>query len=109
MRKLLGSLAIFLISSSTIFAQSIQWSHLLLQAEINLVAKDSTESTLSVFKSRLFLYDSLHAVSKETGVAFFEHAYFADFKKAQQVAQIIFDLKAGSRLLYYIKLYDEEN
>lgn len=109
MRKFTSTLCILALSYFSVHAQSIQWSHLLLPGDVNLIAKDSSEKTLAVFKSRLFVYDSLQRVSKETGVGFFDHTYFAEFKKPQEINHVIIGLAGGSRLMYSIRLFDEQD
>jgi hypothetical protein len=90
-------------------SQNIQWNYLLLPGEVNVVAKDSSEKSMIIFRSRLFLYDSLQSVSRETGVAFFEYDYIAEFKNPQEVNHLVINFSGASRLMYYIRLYDEQN
>jgi outer membrane protein OmpA-like peptidoglycan-associated protein len=108
MSKLVASLILSLLCIS-LSGQSIQWNHLLLPGDIHVVAKDSSEKSMAVFKSRLFLYDSLQRISKETGVAFFEHDYIAEFKKPQEASHLAINFKGASRLMYYVRLYDDKN
>jgi hypothetical protein len=108
MAKVVAALSLIFLCHS-INAQKIQWNYLLLPGEVHTVAKDSSEKSMAVFKSRLFLYDSLQRISHETGTPFFEYDYIAEFKKPQEVSQLVIQFKGASRLIYSIRLYDEHD
>jgi outer membrane protein OmpA-like peptidoglycan-associated protein len=108
MSKIVAALILSLCYVS-LSGQSLQWNHLLLPGDVHVVAKDSSEKSMAIFKSRLFLYDSLQRISKESGVPFFEYDYIAEFKKPQEVRHLAINFKGASRLMYYIRLYDDKN
>jgi OOP family OmpA-OmpF porin len=108
MYKIFFTALLALVGCSALQAQTIQWNHLLLPGEVNVVAKDSSEKSMVIFRSRLFLYDSLHSVSKASGIPFFEYDYIAEFKRPQEASHIIINFTGASRLMYYIRLHDEQ-
>src|SRR5687768_5479985 len=101
MQKIIISAVLTFFFNASLSAQSIQWNHLLLPGEISVVAKDSTEKSLIIFRSRLFLYDSLQGISRKTGVPFFEYDYIAEFKTPQEINHLVINFKNASRLMYY--------
>jgi OmpA-OmpF porin, OOP family len=100
--------AITLFASLSLCAQSIQWNQSLLPADVTRVANDSTEQGSFIFKSRWFLYDSVQSVSTKTGIPFFDHGYLAVFKTPQEINHLVINFKNASRLIYYIRLFDEQ-
>ncbi len=101
--------AIVLMTAVSVSAQTIQWNESLLPADVTRVANDSTEKGSMIFRSRLFLLDSIQDISKKTGVPFFDNGYSATFKSAQEINHLVINFKNASRLIYYIRLLDEQN